>query len=58
MDVIATKVVVLILLGFIKLGSGLLPVLLSKVLQVRKVRAPKISTFYNFKFRDLISISD
>ena len=31
------KVIVLILLALIKLGSGLLPVLLDKVLQVKKV---------------------
>ncbi len=37
MDVVSTKVVVLIFLGLIKLGSGLLPVLLDKVLQQKKV---------------------
>ena len=33
----SVKVIVLILLALIKLGSGLLPVLLDKVLQVKKV---------------------
>ena len=37
MDVVATKVLVLVFLAIIKLGSGLLPVLLDKVLQVKKV---------------------
>ena len=37
MDLVGTKVLVLVLLGLIKLGSGLLPVLLDKVLQVKKV---------------------
>ena len=36
-EVIGAKVVVLILLGLIKLGSGLLPLLLDKVLQHKKV---------------------
>ncbi len=38
MDLIGTKVVVLVLLGFIKLGSGLIPLLLDKVLRVKRVR--------------------
>ena len=38
MDLVATKVVVLILLGLIKLVSGLIPLILDKVLQVKKVR--------------------
>ena len=38
MDVLGTKVVVLILFLLIKLGSGLLPLLLDKVLQIKKVR--------------------
>ena len=37
MEVVGAKVVVLILLGLIKLGSGLLPLLLDKVLQHKKV---------------------
>ena len=37
MEVVGAKVVVLILLGLIKLGSGLLPLLLDKVLQRKKV---------------------
>ena len=37
MDVVYTKVLVLVFLAIIKLGSGLLPVLLDKVLQVKKV---------------------
>ena len=37
MDVLGTKVVVLILFLLIKLGSGLLPLLLDKVLQIKKV---------------------
>ena len=36
-EVVGAKVVVLILLGLIKLGSGLLPLLLDKVLQHKKV---------------------
>ena len=36
-EVVGAKVVVLILLGLIKLGSGLLPLLLDKVLQRKKV---------------------
>ena len=39
------KVVVLILLGLIKLGSGLLPLLLDKVLQHKKV---SLSFFFQF----------
>lgn len=42
MDLVGTKVLVLVLLGLIKLGSGLLPVLLDKVLQVKKVSECKI----------------
>ena len=38
MDVVGAKVVVLILLGLIKLGAGLLPLLLDKFLQKKKVR--------------------
>lgn len=38
MELVATKVVVLILLGLIKLVSGLIPLILDKVLQVKKVR--------------------
>jgi len=38
MDVLGTKVVVLILFLLIKLGSGLLPLLLDKVLQIKKVK--------------------
>lgn len=37
MDLVSVKVLVLILLGLIKLGSGLLPILLDKVLQIKKV---------------------
>ena len=37
MEVVGAKVVVLILLGLIKLGSGLLPLLLNKFLQHKKV---------------------
>ena len=42
------KVIVLILLALIKLGSGLLPVLLDKVLQVKKVRMFKSYMHYIF----------
>ena len=38
MELVGTKVVVLILLGLIKLVSGLIPLILDKVLQVKKVR--------------------
>merc|ERR1712038_351911 len=37
-DTIATKVIVLVLLGLIKLGSGLLPLLLDKVLKAKRVK--------------------
>ena len=43
------KVIVLILLALIKLGSGLLPVLLDKVLQVKKVQLLfKLYLIYQF----------
>ena len=45
MEVVGAKVVVLILLGLIKLGSGLLPLLLDKVLQHKKV---SLSLFFQF----------
>ena len=38
MDLTSTKVVVLVLLGLIKLGSGLLPLVLTKILKKRSDR--------------------
>ena len=38
MDVLGTKVVVLVLFLLVKLGSGLLPVLLDKVVKIKKVQ--------------------
>ena len=54
MDVLGTKVVVLILFLLIKLGSGLLPLLLDKVLQIKKVRT-YMSLFVNLYLSLLIS---
>ena len=54
MDVLGTKVVVLILFLLIKLGSGLLPLLLDKVLQIKKVRM-YMSLFVNLYLSLLIS---
>ena len=54
MDVLGTKVVVLILFLLIKLGSGLLPLLLDKVLQIKKV-CTYMSLFVNLYLSLLIS---
>ena len=56
MEVVGAKVVVLILLGLIKLGSGLLPLLLDKVLQHKKVSLSFFPVYPNWFFtvRDLV----
>ena len=56
MDVLGTKVVVLILFLLIKLGSGLLPLLLDKVLQIKKV-CTSMSLCVNLYLSLLISLA-
>ena len=54
MDLVATKVVVLILLGLIKLVSGLIPLILDKVLQVKKVRLRLFLVYFIFAAQQLL----